>query len=164
MNSIIDKIGTYQILTNLFPGVFFSIGMKYMFGIDIFSNDIGYYVAECYFMGLIISRIGSILVVPICKKLKLIKHVNYSEYIIAAKGDPKIDVLSEMNNYLRSLLTCTIFMPVCYGIYCLYISLAWFHSVFPWGAIIFLVVLFATSYRKNTAFIIERIHSKVQRE
>ena len=59
-----------------------------------------------YFIGLIIIRIGSLAIEPALKRIRFVKFTSYTEFVKALKSDSKIDILSEINNYLRSLLTC----------------------------------------------------------
>ena len=61
MNSFIEKLGSYHILTNLIPGAFFALFAHYLFGVQISTENIGEDVIIYYFIGLLISRIGSLL-------------------------------------------------------------------------------------------------------
>jgi len=109
MSSIISKLGSYQILTNLLPGAFFVLTLRFIFQIDIPNEGIFEVIIIYYFIGLVINRVGSLVVEPFLKKLHVkkhyfIKYAPYSNYVKAMRVDPKIDTLSEMNNYIRSLL------------------------------------------------------------
>lgn len=68
MIGIIEKLNSYQILTNLMPGAFFGLGIKFLFGLMLPTQNVGEEVITYYFMGLIINRIGSLVVEPILKK------------------------------------------------------------------------------------------------
>ena len=98
MNNFIEKLGSYQIITNLLPGVFFGMALRLLLGIVVPMENIGEEIMVYYFMGLIINRISSLVVKPILKKCRFIQEVPYSDYAKAAKVDSKIDVLSEANN------------------------------------------------------------------
>ena len=41
MNNFIEKLGTYQIMTNLLPGVFFGTSLKLLLGITLPIENIG---------------------------------------------------------------------------------------------------------------------------
>ena len=56
-----------------------------------------------YFMGLVISRIGSLMIEPTLKKVGFLKSADYSKFVLASKTDNKLDVLSETNNMYRTL-------------------------------------------------------------
>ena len=70
MNNFIEKLGTYQIMTNLLPGVFFGTSLKLLLGITLPIENIGEEIIVYYFMGFVINRISSLIVKPILKKCK----------------------------------------------------------------------------------------------
>jgi hypothetical protein len=57
-----------------------------------------------YFVGLVISRMGSLVVEPVLTKISFLVFVDYAEYVKASRADPKIDVLGEVNNMYRTLV------------------------------------------------------------
>ena len=61
-----------------------------------------------YFIGLIISRIGSLILEPFLKLIKFVRFADYEDYVMASKSDPKIDLFSEQNNMYRTL--CSLFI------------------------------------------------------
>ena len=111
MNNIIEKIGSYQIMTNLLPGAFLGIVLKIFFELSLPIENLGEEILLYYFMGFVINRIGSLIVNPVLKKIKFIQEAPYPDYLKAVKVDTKIDVLSETNNFFRSTLTCCILLP-----------------------------------------------------
>ena len=159
MNGIIEKLGSYQILTNLLPGAFFGLTLKFFFGLTLPTKNIGEDIVVYYFMGLIINRIGSLVVEPVLKKLRFIKYTPYPDFAKAAKADSKIDTLSEMNNYIRSLLTCVLLLPVMRILQALSLKWTWFSLNWKWGAIALLVVLFLFAYRKQTGYVRNRVEA-----
>ena len=112
MSSILEKLDSYQILTNLLPGAFFGMTLKIFFGLTLPTQNVGEDIVVYYFMGLIINRIGSLIVEPVLKKYRFIEYAPYHDFVKALKTDSKIDTLSEMNNYTRSLLTSVLLLPV----------------------------------------------------
>ena len=40
MNGVIEKLSSYQLLTNLLPGAFFTIAMKYFWGMSLPTDNI----------------------------------------------------------------------------------------------------------------------------
>ena len=112
MNDFIKKLGSYQIMTNLLPGVFFGIGLKLLLGITLPIQNTGEVIIVYYFMGLIINRISSLVVKPVLNKCLFLKEASYSDYVRAAKIDPKIDVLSETNTNFRALLTSSLLLII----------------------------------------------------
>jgi hypothetical protein len=159
MSSILEKLGSYQILTNLLPGAFFGLALKFLFGLSLPTVNIGEDIAVYYFVGLIINRIGSLTVEPILKKLRFIKYVPYSEFAKAVKADSKIDTLSEMNNYIRALLTSVLLLPLMWVLYILSIRWIWLSLNWKWCAIAFCILVFLFSYKKQANYVSKRVHA-----
>jgi hypothetical protein len=68
-----------------------------------------------YFLGLIISRIGSVLVEPVLKKVRFVELSSHQDYISASKKDGLFPTLSEANNMYRtfvSLFLCLLLLRV----------------------------------------------------
>ena len=98
MKEILDKITSYNIFNYLLPGTLF---------VYILGNYVGYnLVVEnpiiggflYYFVGMVVSRFGSVLIEPILVYIKFLKFEDYKNYISASKKDIKIELLSEVNN------------------------------------------------------------------
>ena len=159
MNSIIEKLGSYQIMTNLLPGAFFGLGIKFFLGLNLPTENIGEDIIIFYFIGFIINRIGSLVVESVFKKIRFVKYVPYLDFAKAVKSDSKIDTLSEMNSYIRSLLTCVLLFPVVWILYVLSLRWIWFSVNWKWCAIILLFVLFLFSYRKQTCYVCKSVEA-----
>ena len=64
IESLLEKLSSYNLLNNLLPGAIFCYLLKTIVNIDI-SNNIVEDLFVYYFIGMIISRIGSIIIEPI---------------------------------------------------------------------------------------------------
>lgn len=159
MSSIFEKLGSYQILTNLLPGAFFAFTLKLLFGLDLPTENYGEEIVLYYFIGLIVNRIGSIILEPLLIKIKFVNYSPYSDFVNASTRDPKIDTLSEMNNYTRSLLTCTLLLPTVWILHMLVQRWTWFSANWMWCAMLLLVALFLFSYRKQTDYVRKRVEA-----
>lgn len=159
MKNIIEKLGSYQLLTNLLPGAFFVLALKFFFELSLPTENYGEDIAVYYFFGLVINRIGSLVVEPILKKISFVKFASYSDFSKAAKSDSKIDTLSEVNNYTRSLLTCVLLIPVIRLLQLLSSKWTWFALNWVWVAIALLIVLFLFAYRKQTNYVRKRVET-----
>lgn len=105
MGKIIEKLDPYELMTSFLPGAFFCLMLKAFYGLEFFNNASGIEeVVVYYFAGLIVNRIGSVIVKPSLLKMKFIKESVYNEYVEAEKKDPKIKTLVEICNYYRNLL------------------------------------------------------------
>ena len=157
MSNFIEKMGSYQIMTNLLPGVFLGMALKLLLGITMPMENIGEEIIVYYFMGFIINRISSLIVKPVLKKCKFIHEAPYPDYSRAAKIDSKIDVLSETNNYFRALLTSSLLLIAIHIIRISIWKIEWISSNWNWISMISLVILFLFAYKKQTNFICKRV-------
>jgi len=163
VNSIIGKLSSYQILTNLLPGAFFVWLFRVMFDVDISSESVIEAVLIYYFVGFIINRVGSVVVGQVLKHkhFQFAEHRPHSDFIKAEKIDPKIGVLSEVNNCFRSFLTSVLVLPFAYGVVRLYVISNWFATYWVWFAILFLIALFFFAHKKQTEFVSKRIQEVI---
>ena len=164
MKEIIEKISSYNIFTNLLPGVIFTILIKEITGVNFAQSDVFETLFVYYFIGLILSRIGSIIIEPIFKRLKLVRYVEYSKFIYASSKDIKIDILLEANNTYRtfvSVFIVSLFIAIgkVSGI-----QLNMKIDVLKFIALFVLIVLFILSYSKNTKYIRSRIDKHIAKD
>ena len=162
MDGILEKISSYNIFNYLFPGTLFAVIAEALTTYRFIQDDIVVGLFFYYFIGLVISRIGSLLIEPALKKARFITFVEYPKFVEASKSDPKIDMLSEANNMYRTL--CALFMLLLsVGLFDKYAPrLPWFVASGPYIAGAALFVMFLFSYRKQTAFIVKRVNSKAR--
>ena len=156
MKSILEKLSSYNIFNYLLPGFLFVIVGEKLTSFSLFYERWFIGVFLYYFYGLIISRIGSLVVEPFLKWIKFVKYVDYQTYVEASKSDPKIEILSEQNNMFRTLCSIVLIL-ICLKAY------DKMKEVLSWGTdineFIFLVVLLALflfSYRKSTQYVVRR--------
>src|SRR3990167_4030735 len=104
MEKIIDKISTYNLFNYLLPGVLFVVLAKSFLFIDFTQGDIVLDVFIYYFVGLVISRFGSLVVETLLKAVKFLKFAKHEDFVNASKNDPKLEVLSQENNTYRTFI------------------------------------------------------------
>ena len=157
MKELLSKLSSYNIFNYLLPGVVFA-------GISPLVSDYSFVHENLliaaflyYFIGLVISRVGSLVVEPILKKLGFVRFAEYRNFVTASKKDERLEVLSEVNNTYRTL--CSLFLLLL--IIKLYGSLeSYFAFLKDWDVVILSVLLFVMflfSYRKQTSYITKRI-------
>ena len=164
MKEIIEKITSYNLFNYLFPGVIFVIFLKEFTSYNLLqeNNFIGAFLY--YFVGLIISRFGSLVIGDILKKLTFIKFTNYSDYIFASNNDDKIELFSEVNNMYRtiiSLLTLLLFSKF-YELIANWLNFSETLSYIL--LIIVLIILFVFSYKKQTDFVVKRVVTQIEKK
>lgn len=158
MKELFDKISSYNIFNYLLPGVVFVCIAKYFLQYNfVQENDlIGAFLY--YFIGMIISRFGSVVIEPISRKFRIVEFAEYGDFISASKQDNKIELLSEVNNTSRTLISLFFILLVLKGYESIEIHLKIPQQVSLFISIILILILFIFSYRKQTAYITKRIH------
>lgn len=160
MKEILEKLDTYEILTNLLPGFFFGLGLQILFGFQLPTSEVVSDIFFYYFLGLIVGRFGSVVVGPCLKKLRLVRYSSYSAFLEAEKCDAKISSLLTASNYFRSFLAGALLFPVVWGLKSLAIYWNWFGA--HWKAVLVsvLILLFFASYRKQVSFFRARVEAQ----
>lgn len=159
MKDLLDKLSSYNIFNYLLPGVLLAVFVDALTSLKILQKDIAVGVFVYYFLGSVVSRIGSLFVEPILRKFNVVTFAPYEDFVRASKADQKLETLSEANNMYRTI--CALMVAV--GVIMLY-DQASSHWVFlatasPWVLIVSLFVLYLLSYRKQTAYITKRIEA-----
>lgn len=157
MNELLAKISSYNLFNYLFPGALFVVLLEELTQFSLRQDDLVLGVFFYYFIGLVISRIGSVLVEPILKKLRVVKFADYADYLVASKEDGLIATLSEQNNMFRTLCS-VMFCLSCAKVWELYsLNVSWLNDNMEIIVISGLGVLMVLAYRKQTAYIRARI-------
>lgn len=163
MKDLFDKLSTYNIFNYLLPGVVFVAISDSITRYSLVQEDLLIAIFLYYFVGLVISRIGSIIIEPILKKVKFLHFSLYREYVCASEKDKLIVTLSEANNMYRTF--CALFL--CLLLLKLYETIAvLFPCINEWTPIITvsgLLLLFVFSYKKQTTYISERVNNSKDR-
>jgi hypothetical protein len=159
MKELFDKLSSYNIFNYLLPGAIFSVMLSKMSSFNLVQEDILTGAFFYYFIGLVISRIGSLIIEPLLKKVKFLKFSEYKKYVEVSKTDPKIEILSEANNMFRTFtsLFLLIFLAKLYE--CTFKKLPIFANNENIIVVLILLFLFLFSYRKQTKFINKRVSS-----
>ena len=166
---IVEKISSYNIVNNLYPGILFVYVLKIMFGTNLLSNNWFENLIVFYFVGMVLSRIGSIVIEPVMKKIKIIKYAPYQDYVKASSIDPLVGTLSETNNTYRTLLSTFI----CAFVYkfgasinevCLKNKITFLQENKDWILLTVLILLFVFSYVKQTSYVRKRVESVLKRK
>lgn len=177
MKEFLDKLSSYNLFNYLFPGVVFSVLASNFTDFNFIQSDLITGVFVYYFIGLLISRIGSILIEPLLKKEwsfddwfkmePLIKFDPYMDFIEASKKDEKIILFSEVNNTFRSLLSM-FFLLLILKLYDSFIKplanplVEKYLMINNLGILVLLLILllvFLFSYKKQTDYITKRIRA-----
>ena len=178
VKNLIGKISSYDILNNLFPGIIFCSIVERTTRITFSTGEIWKNLFLYYFAGMIISRIGSILIEKILKSIKVcnkktkekekfLKFAPYGDYIEASEANPFISVLNETNNIYRTIIAMlVVVMAVKLYDWLLYdlindLGIVGCNSAFLIVCLL-ITMLFIHSYKKQTDYIRGRVEKYVQ--
>lgn len=159
MVNLLDKISNYNLYNYFLPGILFVYISKYFTDYNFIQDDIFIGAFLYYFIGMVISRLGSLFVEPILKRISFLKFAEYKSFVVASKKDEKIELLSEVNNTYRSI-TALFIILLLVKLYN-YFQVRWNipMNITYLIVIIVILVIFLFSYRKQTNYITKRIEA-----
>ena len=157
MKDIFDKISSYNLFNYLLPGILFVVIANSFIPHSFIQEDIviGFFVY--YFIGLVISRFGSLVIEPILKRISFLKFADHKDFIYASKKDPQINIFSKENNMYRtfcSMFVLLILLKLYHFISLKFPILEWYGAYF---LIILLLLIFLFAYRNQTQYIAKRV-------
>lgn len=159
MEDLLKKISEYQLFNFLLSGTVLAFLITKTTPLELLNDNILVAVFMYYFIGLVVSRIGSLVIEPLFKKLHVVKYAPYKQYLKAVKLDPKIDVLSQENNTYRTLVAMFLVYVVVY-LFCWLWPEALEQEWLPLVIAGMGVMLFSLSYRKQTKYIAARVSQR----
>ena len=159
MKDLLDKLSSYNIFNYLLPGVLFAALVSKMTIYTLVQNDIVIGVFLYYFLGLVVSRFGSLVIEPILKKIGFVHFASYRDFVSASKKDDKIEVLSEVNNMYRTLCSLFVLLLLLLGYQSIQSHIPQLSRLNPAIAFVLLIVLFLLSYQKQTTYVTKRIEA-----
>ena len=160
MKELLDKLSSYNIFNYLLPGILFSVLVSKMTELELIQKDLVVGVFVYYFIGLIVSRFGSLIIEPLLKKLKFLKFADYKDFVQASSKDEKIEILSEANNMYRTFIATFILLGMVKLYYLITNKWTFINENSDWILILLIAGMFLFSYRKQTNYITKRINSK----
>jgi len=157
MKDLLGKLSTYNIFNYLLPGVLFAAIADRFTSYSFITENllVGFFVY--YFLGLVISRIGSLLMEPFLKKICFLEFAPYEAYVKSSKIDDKILELSESNNMYRTLTATFLCLLGIFGLDKITKTFPLITYIIPMITCSAFVILFVFSYRKQTKYIKDRI-------
>jgi disulfide bond formation protein DsbB len=157
MKELIDKLSSYNVFNYLLPGILFAALATKFTSYKLLQSDIVVGVFIYYFIGMVVSRFGSLVLQPLLEKWSFIKFAPYKDFVVASQADSKIDILSEQNNMYRTLCSLFFLLGVLKAIELIgnTVSMPEWMLFFLFTATLFLVFLFA--YRKQTEYVATRV-------
>jgi hypothetical protein len=157
MTELLDKISSYNLFNYLLPGVLFAVIASKLTHYSFLGYEVVAAAFLYYFIGLVVSRFGSLVIEPLLKFTGFVKFAEYKNFVAASKKDPKIELLSEVNNTYRTL--CALFVLLLLLKLYEQLGVRWpfLERFYVIVLIVLLLVTFAFAYRKQTEYVKKRI-------
>ncbi len=157
MKELLEKIGAYNIFNFLLPGVVFAVLVNHLTAYSLVQGDLVIDAFLYYFLGLAISRFGSLVIEPILKMTSFVQFAPYADFVSASGKDPKLEILFQENNMYRTLIAMFVLLVFAKGFELISTR---YPSLHGWEMTIVCVLLFLgflLAYRKQNVFIKKRI-------
>ena len=154
MDKFLDKISAYQFLNYMIPGTLFLVLVDILGVYDLPLDNVLLMLFGGYCSGMVLSRIGSLLLEYYLKKWKFVVFAPHGDYKDAESNDPKVGVLSTENNMYRTFLATFLTLLFLFGLNLIPCVKEFMHT--PWMAliaIVLLTLLFLFAYRKQTSYV-----------
>ena len=163
MNEIIEKLSSYNIFNYLFPGIVFIVFLEQVTSYKVPTTQIFENAFLYYFVGLILSRISSLIIEPFLKWTKFVKFAPYKDYVQMSQQDKTLETLSEANNMYRSMISVFFVLVVCKAYELLSFKIGFFEKYAVEILTVSLFTLFIFSYKKQTAYIRKRVEANKEK-
>jgi hypothetical protein len=160
MEHLLEKLSSYHIFNNLLPGVIFVVLAEVVTDYSFVQDNLLVGVFVYYFIGMVISRIGSLIIEPILRFVSFLDYTSYADYLQALEQDKTIEILSEVNNTYRTLCSMAIFLIFLKFYECFEQIVTPLQGEGTYVLLWALTIIFLFSYRKQTSYITNRIKYK----
>ncbi len=161
MSDFFNKLSSYNLFNYLLPGVIFAVLADAFTQYKFIKDNIILGLFVYYFIGMIISRLGSLIIEPLLKKTRFLIFAEYEDYVSASKKDEKVNLLSEVNNTFRTICSLSMSLLFLKLFGTIAAKYSWLNQRSDLILIIFLLILFLFSYRKQTSYLKKRVQANV---
>lgn len=161
MEKLFKQLSSYNLLNNLLPGIVFAVIAQHISCWTFLTERTILDLFICYFYGLVISRIGSLIVEPCLSRLL---DRNYPRYLKAKDIDKDIPLLSEVNNTYRTMIALVLCCGLSHLAYKLIDCCSCMKTIIEYGVFISLIPLFIWSFIKQNGYINRRIDNALSQK
>ena len=159
MKDLLDRLSSYNIFNYLLPGILFAVLAEKVSSLQLVQKDVVTGVFVYYFLGSVISRLGSLVVEPLLKRIGLLTFAPYADFVRAARVDPKLELLSETNNMYRTFCAMISSLGLVALVDVLLPLIPGSRAFVPWLLLLGLLLLYVSSYRKQTSYVRSRVEA-----
>lgn len=113
LKSLSEKLSAYQLFNFIYPGAVF-LGILSYKGVPLgMLKEIWWFLLASYFLGMIISRFGSIVIESICLKFGWIEKYDIKRYADNIAKNSFTAILLELTNIYRTICSMGILLFLC---------------------------------------------------
>lgn len=157
MKELLDKVSSYNLFNYLLPGIIFAVLAGDLIYSPISKRDILIGAFLYYFVGLVVSRFGSLVIEPLVNLTSIVKINDYKDFVAASKKDEGVGLLSEVNNTYRTL--CSLFallllLKLYARVEVMFPLLKELDATILW---VLLLIMFLFAHRKQNQYLKKRI-------
>lgn len=159
LSKLIGLLENFYLATYIIAGSAIGIGFTIM-DIEFFYSEFWLNLGLCYFAGMIASRLGSIVIEPICKRLNVIPWEPYEKFMKAEQKDTteKLLNISKLNGTYCTMSAVSIILLIAsivvniqgHACCCQYFKYPFIYLC--------ITILFLFSYKKQVTYTVKRIN------
>lgn len=113
LKSLSEKLSVYQLFNFIYPGAVF-LGILSYKGVPLgMLKEIWWFLLASYFLGMTISRFGSIVIESICLKFGWIEKYDIKRYADNIAKNSFTAILLELTNIYRTICSMGILLFLC---------------------------------------------------
>jgi len=160
LEKIIERISAYEILNNIIPGTIYVVLTEKLTPFKIQTGSVWSDLVLYYFIGLVIGRVGSLVVERFLKKVNKLHFEPHSNYVKAEHKDKIVRELSTINNMYRTytaVALCLVFTVGFDFLWALIKGCDCSKPIIIFAGCIVLMLIFDLSYIKQTAYVASRV-------
>lgn len=161
LKSFSEKVSSYQIFTFLFPGAVFLAVLSNVYSKTVPETSIWEKLFLCYTVGMIISRIGTLLLEEFLFWLSnlcghFLVRIDYRKIILAERKDAKVNMLLQVSNTYRTMAAVFLTLLIVAAVNKFTSLDLQFSSGVIWFSVI-MVLLFTLSFIKQYDYAEKRV-------
>lgn len=159
-NELLGKISAYDLANTLIPGAFVALIVNILpLGKNLFNAGWPAWFVASYVLGLVSSRIGSLCIEPLAKRIHWIQRADYSEFANAQMRDPKVEQLLMISNMYRTMAGAGVLVAII-----MFVGLlpSCWYGVEALAGLSAFIVLFVASWVKQDGYVNKRIEFNVK--
>lgn len=159
LTKLISLLDNFYLASYIIAGAAVGIGLT-LIDIPFFHTEFWINLGLCYFAGMIASRLGSLVIEPVCKMCKIISWEPYAKFLEAERKDTtaKLLSLSKVNGTYCTMTAVSLILFIVSIVNNILALSDWTQYLkFP---LVYLLVfiLFLLSYRKQVGYTVKRIN------